>query len=135
MLSDVKQAIVDKLAVLYPTFRIYDDNVPQNFKTPSFQIFIFDQDYNKRLNKKYKSLVSFDLAYFSDKKISEVRTDCLDVQENLLKELDLVGTYRILNKRARITDNVLHITFDVSYSEMIAETGTAMQSQTTTTNI
>jgi hypothetical protein len=135
MLSDVKQAIVDKLAALYPTFKIYDDNVPQNFKTPSFQIFIFDQDYGKRLGKKYKSLVSFDLAYFSNKKISDIRIDCLEVQETLLRELDIAGTYRIQNKQAKITDNVLHITFDVGFSEMIVETGTVMQAQETTTNI
>jgi len=135
MLSDVKQAIVDKLVVLYPTFRIYDDNVPQNFKTPSFQLFIFDQQYGKRVGKKYKSLLSFDLTYFSDKEISAVRMDCLGIQETLLRELDLAGTYRILKKKARITDNVLHVTFDVEYSEMISDTGTAMQTQTTTTNI
>lgn len=137
MLSEVKQAIIDKLETLYPppTFTIYDDNVPQNFKTPSFQLFLFDQNYSKRLGKKYKGLLSFDLAYFSNKEISDTRMDCLGIQETLLHELDLAGTYRIQNKQAKITDNVLHVTFDIGYSEMIAETGTAMQSQTTTTNI
>jgi len=134
MINSVRQAIVDKLLVLYPGYKIYIDDVPQNFKTPSFLITLIDQDYNKRLSNKFKSLISFDVAYFSELK-SDIKADCLDKQLNLFRSFDLVGTYRTLNKQATITDNVLHFTFSINYSEIIEVVSTKMQQQQTNTNL
>jgi len=135
MINSVKQAIVDKLVELYSGYTIYDEDVPQNFKKKSFLITMIEQDYNKRLNTKYKSLMSFDIAYFSDKKVTEIKADCVLVQLNLLRSFDLISGYRILNKQATTTDNVLHFTFDVKYSEIKEEIATIMQTETTNTNI
>jgi hypothetical protein len=134
MVSDIKSAIVYKLKELYPTYKRYTDDVPQNFVPPGFVIFEIDQDYEKRINTKYKSRIGFDVAYFSDKPTMEIKSDCLVVQEVLHREFDLVGTFRTVNKNARITDNVLHMTFDINYSEMKTETVIPMQTQTTTIN-
>lgn len=120
---------------LYPRFTRYIDDIPQNFKKPSFVILTIDQDYSKRLNTKYKSRIGFDIAYFSDKPITEIKSDCLAVQEILLREFDYFGAFKALNKNARITDNVLHMTFDVNYSEIKIEDQIPMQAQTTNTNI
>ncbi|SHH55002.1 hypothetical protein SAMN02745135_01171 [Caloranaerobacter azorensis DSM 13643] len=135
MINDVKQAIVNKLLELYPDYIIYDEDIPQNFKTPSFLISLIEQSYSKRLNNKYQSLLSFDIAYFSHKRKTEIKSDCLSVQLNLLREFDLIDTYRVLNKQATITDDVLHITFDINYSEIKEEEFVKMQKQTTNTNI
>ena len=135
MINDVKQAIVNKLLELYPTYTIYDEDVPQNFKTPSFLVTVIEQSYGKRLADKYNSTVSFDLAYFSDKGKNEVKSDCQEVQVNLLRAFDLVGTFRAQNLQATIVDNVLHITFDVNYSELKIEEFAKMQKQATNTNI
>lgn len=137
MISDIKSAIINKLKVTYPaiTKRYTDDNVPQNFAKPSFFVSVIDQDYEKRIRTKYKGLLSFDLAYFSDKDVATIKSDCLAMQETLLREFDLVGSFRIQNKNARTTDNVLHMTFDVNYSEMKVETSVPMQTQTTNTNL
>lgn len=116
------------------TKRYYDD-IPQNFKPPAFVLFLIEQGYEKRLDKKYRSTVSFDLAYFSDKDTAKVKSDCLEKQEALLRGFDLVGGFRVINKTARITDNVLHLIFDVKYSETIPNTGTKMQTQETNTTI
>jgi hypothetical protein len=67
MINNVKQAIVDKLKELYPENIIYTEDVPQNFKMPSFLITLADQDYNKLLHNTFSSLLSFDIAFFSDK--------------------------------------------------------------------
>lgn len=134
MISDIKQAIVNKLKELYPGYTVYDEDVPQNFRKPSFLITVIEQDYSKRLNNRYRSSLSFDIAYFSDKK-TEIKGDCLLVQLNLLRSFDLIGTYRVKNKKANITDNVLHFTFDINYSEMKIEEFIKMQKQTTNTNI
>lgn len=135
MISSVKQAIVDKIAETYPGYTIYDEDVPQKFKKPSFLITLINQDYSKRLNSKFKSLVSFDIAYFSHKDITETKEDCLNVQLKLLRTFDLVGTYRALNKQATIVDNVLHFTFDINYSEMSEESYIKMQKQQTNTTL
>lgn len=131
MISNIKQAIVNKLLELYPDYTIYDEDVPQNFKTPSFLISLIEQNYSKRLNNKYKSTLSFDIAYFSDEDSTEIKNDCLDVQIDLIRAFDLVGSYRVLNKQATITDDVLHVTFDINYSELKEEEFVKMQKQTT----
>lgn len=135
MINSVKQAIVNKLLELHPRYTIYDEDIPQNFKKKSFLITLIDQDYNKRMNVKYKSLLSFDVAYFSNKGITEVKADCQTVQLGLFREFDLIGTYRALNKQATIVDNVLHFTFDINYSETKTYEGISMQTQQTNTNI
>jgi hypothetical protein len=165
MISEVKQAIVNKLLELYSTangYTIYDEDIPQNFKRPSFLVTVIEQSYDKRLHNTYKSTVSFDLAYFSDKNKNDVKSDCQEVQVNLLRGFDIISTYkivveepeepeepeeepeetlvpdknfRVLNKNAQIIDNVLHLTFDVNYSESKVEESTEMQEQTTTTNL
>lgn len=135
MINSVKQAIVDKLLEIYPKHTIYDEDIPQNFKKPSFLITLVDQDYNKRLNNKYKSLISFDVAYFSDKRTTEIKEDCLRIQLNLFRGFDLIGTYRVLDKQATIVDNVLHFTFDITVSEMREEAFIKMQKQETNTKI
>jgi len=135
MISEIKQAIVQEILGLYPTATIYDEDIPQNFKTPSFLVTVIEQSYGKRLADKYNSTVSFDLAYFSDKGKNEVKSDCQAVQVNLLRAFGLVDTFRTRNLQANITDNVLHITFDVGYSEIKLEEFVKMQTQTTNTNI
>ncbi|WIV11379.1 DUF6838 family protein [Proteiniborus sp. MB09-C3] len=135
MINSIKQSIINKLLKLYPEYTIYDENVPENFEKKSFLIKLIDQKYNKRLNSKYKSIISFDVAYFSDKSTTEIKSDCLEVQLNLIRTFDLIGTYRALNKQATITDNVLHFKFDINYSEIRREEEIKMQTQQTTTNI
>ena len=133
MISSVKQAIVDKLLECYPGYTIYDEDVTQNFKTRSFLITLIDQEYRKRLNNKFDSELSFDVAYFSDKETTEIKADCLEVQLNLFRAFDLISTYRVLNKQANITDNVLHFTFDIRYSEINDIEYDKMQQQQTNT--
>ena len=135
MISDIKQAIAQKILELYPSATIYDEDIPQNFKTPSFLVTVIEQNYGKRLANKYNSTVSFDVAYFSDKGKNETKSDCQAVQVNLLRAFELVGTFRAQNLQATIVDNVLHITFDVRYSELKIEEFVKMQAQATNTNI
>ena len=135
MINDVKQAIVNKLLELYPTYTIYDEDIPQNFRTPSFLVTVIEQNYGKRLANKYNSTVSFDVAYFSNKGKNKIKSDCQAVQVNLLRAFDLMGGFRAQSLQATIVDNVLHITFDVNYSELKIEEFAKMQTQTTNTNL
>ena len=135
MISALKQAIAQEILGLYPTATIYDEDIPQNFKTPSFLVIVIEQGYGKRLDNKFTSTVSFDVAYFSDKKKNEKKSDCQAVMVNLIRAFDLMGGFRAQNLQATIVDNVLHITFDVKYSELKIEEFVKMQTQTTKTKI
>ena len=141
MINEIKQAIEQRIHELYPSAAIYVEDVPQNFKTPSFLITVIEQSYNKRLDNKYNSTVSFDVAYFSDKGKNEVKSDCQAVQVNLLRAFDLMGEFRAMggfraqSLQATIVDNVLHITFNVGYSEIRKEEFPKIQEFTSNTNI
>ena len=135
MINDIKQAIASKLLEVFPGYTIYDEDIPQNFKTPSFLVTVIEHSYGKRLDNKYNSTVSFDVAYFSNKGKNKIKSDCQAVQVNLLRAFDLMGGFRAQNLQATIVDNVLHITFDVNYSELKIEEFVKMQAQTTKTKI
>jgi hypothetical protein len=136
MISEIKAAIIAKLVELYPVIERYtDDDIPQDFSKPSFYLLVYDHDYRQRLKVTRSGTLSFDLSYFSDKPVSEMKSDCLEKQETIQRGFLILGSFKAININARVTDNVLHVTFDVRYSEMIKETGAAMQSQATNTNI
>lgn len=131
MIDEIKQVIAQKIHEQYPSATIYDEDIPQNFKTPSFLVTVVEHSYGKRLANKYNSTVSFDVAYFSNKGKNKIKSDCQAVQVNLLRAFDLMGGFRAQNLQATIVDNVLHITFNVNYSELKIEEFTKMQTQTT----
>ena len=118
MINDIKQCIVDNLLNIYPDITIYDEDIPQNFKTPSFLITLTDQDYSKRINNKFNGEVSFDISFFSEKDKFEIKNDCFKTQQELFRNFDLITKYRVLDKQSTIIDNVLHFTFKIKYSEI-----------------
>lgn len=116
MIVNINKSIVRKLLSLYPDITIYDEKVPQKFKTPSFFISTYDQDYDKRLDNKYKSTVNYDISYFP----SDINknNEMYEVRTTLLREIRDLDEFRSLNVKSNITDDVLHIIFDINYSEM-----------------
>ncbi len=128
MISEIKQAIKDMLLAVYPDgYSIYDEELPEGYSKPAFYLTLINQNYSRRMNNKFTSLLSFDLAYYSSS--AESRTDCIGIQQELLRAFHTVSTYHVLNRNAKITDNVLHFTFDIRYGEMLQEEGTPMQQQ------
>jgi hypothetical protein len=134
MISEVKSAIATKLGEVFPGAKVRDENIPQKFQPPLFIVDLINQDYSKRTANRFKSLLSFDVAYHSNKGTAEIKSDCQTVQVALFRAFDTFGSYRAQNKQATIVDNVLHFTFDVPYSELREEPFIPMQTQTQTTN-
>jgi hypothetical protein len=134
MINDIIQAIADKLTELYPGTKIYVDDVPQDVITPSFLVTLVTQNYRKRIYGNSVT-ITFDLAYFSDKGIQDIKEDCRAVQQNLLRNFGLIGAFRAAGKSARTVDNVLHLTFNVQYAEIDLETKILMQKHQTNTNL
>ncbi|MDU4726393.1 DUF6838 family protein [Clostridium sp.] len=135
MINDIKKCIVDSLLQIYSGVTIYDEDIPQNFKTPSFLITLTDQEYSKRINNKFNGEVSFDISFFSEKDKFEIKSDCLKTQQELFRRFDLINKYRALDKQATIVDNVLHFTFKVKYSELKEDEGIKMTSAELNTNL
>lgn len=128
MVDDIVTAIETELKTLCPT--VYRFYCPQHFKTPSFLISVTDQNYSRLLQGSFAGKISLDVQYFSGAKsvdIKATRADCVSMQEMLLRGFNLVGGFRCINKDVRITDNVLHFTFNVKYRECVAETNPIME--------
>lgn len=131
MVDDIIAAIETELKTLCPN--VYRFYCPQKFKTPSFLISVTDQDYRRLLRGSFAGKLSLDVQYFSGAKsvdLKAIRADCVSMQETLLRGFNLIGRFRCVNKDTRITDNVLHFTFDVKYSERVTVTDPQMQSVT-----
>lgn len=134
MVNSINQAIADKLNGLFNNLTIYDEKVPQNFKTPSFFISTYDQDYEKGISDRYRSTVSYDISYFPDSEYS-LNNEMYEVRSILLRKIRDLGAYRAINIKSNITDDVLHIMFDVKYSETVAVSEIKMNKIETNTNI
>ncbi|MDU3526416.1 phage tail terminator family protein [Clostridium sp.] len=135
MINNIKQCIVDNLLNVYQDITIYDEDIPQNFKTQSFLITLTDHNYSKRINNKFNGEVSFDISFFSERDRFEIKNDCLKVQQDLFRNFDLITKYRALDKQATIVDNVLHFTFKIKYSEINSIEESKMVSAELNTNI
>lgn len=134
MVNSINQAIADKLNGLFNNVTIYDEKVPQNFKTPSFFISTYDQDYEKGISDRYSSTVYYDISYFPDSEY-RLNNEMYEVRSILLREIRDLGPYRAISIKANITDDVLHIMFDVKYSEAVAVSEIKMNKIETNTNI
>ncbi|MCI6691441.1 MAG: hypothetical protein MR510_02950 [Clostridium sp.] len=135
MINDIKECIVETLLEIYPNITIYDEDIPQNFKTPSFLITLTDHQYAKRINNKFDSEISFDISFFSSKENYEIKVDCLNTQQELFRSFDFISRYRALDKEATIVDNVLHFKFNVKYSEIKEMEEVKMKNKDINTNI
>ena len=135
MTDDIITAIETQLKALCPAAAVYRFYCPQHFKTPSFFISVTDQDYSRLLTDSFAGKISLDVQYFSGAKsvdLKAIRADCVSMQETLLRGFNLIGRFRCTNKDARITDNVLHFTFDIKYRECVAATNSTIENLTLT---
>ena len=134
MINEITQAIVDKLAAIYPGHTIYTDDIPQKFKTPCFLVTLISHDYSKAIFGNNGTAI-FDVTYFSDKKDQNIKSDYRTVDIYLMRQIDLIGDFRAIGKSTQTVDNVLHLTFTVRYSEIDLPDGIKMQQQQTNTNL
>lgn len=134
MINSINQFIADKLNSLFDNVTIYDEKVPQDFKTPSFFISTYYQDYEKGVSDRYKSTVSYDISYFPNEGYSK-NNEMYGMQTVLLREFRELGAFRAINLKSNITDDVLHIIFDVKYLEATAKNEVKMNKIESSTNM
>lgn len=114
---------------------VYREDVPQNFKKPSFIVTIYEQSPSRGINARLKNEVNLDVLYFpKNERGAEGQEDCWNVGQALSREFAVPG-FKIKNRNMKIEDHVLHFLFDVNYREIKEEEAELMQSMLQETNM
>ena len=114
---------------------IYRDDVPQNFKIPSFMVTIYEQNPSRGINGRLKNEVNLDVLYFpKNKSKTELQEECWNVGQVLTRELAVPG-FKIKNRNLKIEDNVLHFMFDVDCREFQEDSSSRMQTMSQETKM
>lgn len=136
MINDIRQAIAEKLLQLYPDYICYTEEVPQDINPPAFSIMVVEHEYAKQLNTRFKGRISFEVTYYPSNASTGLLSDCINVQEVLMRNFNSIGNLRVNNRKAQIKENKLHLVIEFIYIEVIAEEQEAtMRSQTTKTHL
>ncbi len=114
---------------------IYREDVPQNFRKPSFMVTIYEQNPSRGINRRLKNEVNLDVLYFPENKgKAELQEECWTVGQALSRELAVPG-FKMKNRNLKIEDDVLHFLFDVEYREFQEDSTSAMQTMSQNTNM
>lgn len=114
---------------------VYREEVPQNFKKPSFLVTIYEQNPSRGINGRLKNEVNMDILYFPENRgKAELQEECWSVGQVLSREFAVPG-FKIKNRNLKIEDYVLHFMFDVDYREYKDSPGVKMRTQTIDTNL
>lgn len=109
---------------------VYQEEVPQNFKKPSFLVTIYEQNPSRGINGRLKNEVNMDILYFPENRgKAELQEECWSVGQALSREFAVPG-FKIRNRNLKIEDYVLHFMFDVDYREYKDIPGVKMRTQT-----
>ena len=109
---------------------VYREEVPQNFKKPSFLVTIYEQNPSRGINGRLKNEVNMDILYFPENRgKAELQEECWSVGQVLSREFAVPG-FKIRNRNLKIEDYVLHFMFDVDYQEYKDIPGVKMRTQT-----
>lgn len=109
---------------------VYQEEVPQNFKKPSFLVTIYEQNPSRGINGRLKNEVNMDILYFPENRgKAELQEECWSVGQVLSREFAVPG-FKIRNRNLKIEDYVLHFMFDVNYREYKDIPGVKMRTQT-----
>lgn len=109
---------------------VYQEEVPQNFKKPSFLVTIYEQNPSRGINGRLKNEVNMDILYFPENRgKAELQEECWSVGQVLSREFAVPG-FKIRNRNLKIEDYVLHFMFDVDYREYKDIPGVKMRTQT-----
>ena len=127
MISKLYQNIAEALLKLYGDCPVYQEDVPQDFKTPGFLIMIYDLDKSSGINGREKTRLDVDVMYFPAAiPGNEARTECWAVAQRLNREF-VISEYAMRGRKASIEDDTLHYMFEINYREYLSQEDCLMQ--------
>ena len=102
--------------------KIYREDIPQNFKTPSVLVTTVNTDVTRALAGRLRVSQSFDLSYFPESKHEPLK-EIEKVKQEMFRAFDVISaqnvSFYVKEKRFNTVDNVLHFYFLVDYKESI----------------
>ena len=122
MVESLYKAIAAECRSSVPELKkIYRDNIPQNMEFPCILVGITETTANRRLSERQRIKQNFDVQYFPGDESENRRKECEKVKQKMLRRFDVVSadgiSFYVRNKNASIVDDVLHLLFDVTYTE------------------
>lgn len=122
MVESLYKAIAAECRSSVPELKkIYRDNIPQNMEFPCILVKITETTANRRLSERQRIKQNFDVQYFPGDESENRRKECEKVKQKMLRRFDVVSadgiSFYVRNKNASIVDDVLHLLFDVTYTE------------------
>ncbi|MEG1186010.1 MAG: hypothetical protein RSD63_10300 [Eubacterium sp.] len=132
MINKLYKNIAAGLRTIKPC-TIYQEDVPQDFKQPSFLISFYDQNPVRGINGRLKNTVGVDVSYFPEDE-SNSNDECWGIGEKLSLEFGILD-FKIRNRNLKIVDKVLHFMFDVDYREYKPDGSPRMQTVSQNTNV
>ncbi len=122
MVESLYKAIAAECRSSVPELKkIYRDNIPQNMEFPCILVEITETTVNRRLSERQRIKQNFDVQYFPGDESENRRKECEKVKQKMLRRFDVVSadgiSFYVRNKNASIVDDVLHLLFDVTYTE------------------
>ena len=122
MVESLYKAIAAECRSSVPELKkIYRDNIPQNMEFPCSLVEITETTANRRLSERQRIKQNFDVQYFPGNESENRRKECEKVKQKMLRRFDVVSadgiSFYVRNKNASIVDDVLHLLFDVTYTE------------------
>ena len=122
MVDILYKAIAVECRSSVPEFKkIHRDNIPQNMEFPCVLVEIIETTANRRLAERQRIKQNFDVQYFPGDESENRRKECEKVKQEMLRRFDVISadgiSFYVRNKNASIVDDVLHLMFDVTYTE------------------
>lgn len=109
-INDIITAISIKLnQVFRDEYKIYDDEIPQGFKTPAFLILFLNLENIRQISGRWRVNTLFNIQYFPQNGRAEASNAALKVQQ-ALKEITLLNGTTMLstNGNTEIVDGIAH---------------------------
>lgn len=122
MVESLYKAIAAECRSSVPELKkIYRDNIPQNMEFPCILVEIVETTAKRRLSERQRIKQNFDVQYFPDDESENRRKECEKVKQEMLRRFDVISadgiSFYVRSKSASIVDDVLHLMFDVTYTE------------------
>lgn len=129
-INDIITAISIKLNQAFgDEYKIYDDEIPQGFKTPAFLILFLNLENIRQIGKRWRINTLFNIQYFPKNGRTEASNMSLKVQQ-ALKEITLLNGAVMLgtNGNAEIVDGNAHNFINFNFYLQEVEVKTFMES-------
>lgn len=122
MVESLYKAIAAECRSSVPELKkIYRDNIPQNMEFPCILVEIVETTAKRRLSERQRIKQNFDVQYFPGDESENRRKECEKVKQEMLRRFDVISaddiSFYVRSKSASIVDGVLHLMFDVTYTE------------------